>query len=292
MEGLLVDTMLFFDGRCGYDMGAFSQVYTRAYKRCATGESKVTLTGLGGEMYRNHSHSALPYTYFPEWLKAHIYYSSALFAMKDRRLHAQLSNTIINKINARLDQDYGGWVDHLALRRYYSELRMPESNGVNHNAHNQLSFYLTPFIEKEIISEAYQATPYLGFSGTYEASLIEKISPDLAAEQSHYGFPLTHEPFSYKARCFIRGIIPDAISNYRYFFDRKYRNRGALNLQRYLTAVSRCGYLRSVNELLNRSFPEIDWDELVRDNLASPTVTHVGTFLLEYQHKIIFNQEI
>jgi len=124
------------------------------------------------------------------WMDGNVYYPFAQEAIGNRSLFETMHEHRVSKIAQRLGWDQKGNVDFLWIRRYYSEIMMPEGDANNADAHNQLAFYHMSFIQPKIIWEGVNATPYIGIGGTYQGALIQKLWPELAAFLSHYGYPL------------------------------------------------------------------------------------------------------
>lgn len=282
LQKIIVDGLYYFDGRNSHNMGAFSEVYTRNYKLKSLGESTLTLNGLGGEIYRNYYQTTRQRFNFKEWMKNHVYYFLAQQVIPDATVRTTMHQLIMEKMTRRLDIDFSGNIDQLAMKRYYSEIRMPDCDGINHNAHNQVAFYLTPFIESCLIEEAYRAIPYIGFSGTFQAAMIADLDQQLAAMPSHYGFPLTAEPVSYRLKCLIKGLLPDRLWNTKRQFEIKYWSLGMPLFEARWEMHDRSAVLQEIFVALHDYFPDLDWRASLRDYAQGPTVIFIGSFLREF----------
>lgn len=286
IEEILKDGLYFFDGRCAYNMGAFSPVYTRKYKMSIVGDCRLTLNGLGGEMYRNYYMVARPFIHYKEWMKAHVYSQCIEMVFRNQEDFSKMHQYICGKMERELGISWRGWVSNFNLRRYYSELRMPDCDALNCNAHNQIAFYLTPFIERELLEQAYCGVRYIGISGEYQAEIIRQVDEELVTFPSHYGFNFSgHEPLKYKLYMFIRGWLPDVIWNARVRFVTK-RRKEARNLEYFRVVAAKCEYLRNAAAYAEALFPEVDFDELRKDYAMMPNTSYISVLLYEFRNRI------
>lgn len=286
IENILLDGLYFFDGRCAYNMGAFSPVYTREYKMSISGKCHLTLNGLGGEMYRNYYLTFRNKVDFKEWMKAKVYGANIQMIFKKAEDFEILHSYIIPKMEEHLGINLDGRVSNSNIRRYYSELRMPDCDALNCNAHNQIGFYLTPFIEKNLIQEAYKAIPYIGASGEYQAEMIRQADKLLAGFVSHYGFNFLYEPLKYKIYALVKGYLPDKLWNMRIKYLRIYGKAFTRDLQYFNRVKEKCYYLQQASEFIELLFPEINFGELRRDYAMMPNSTYISTLFYQFRERI------
>jgi hypothetical protein len=276
---ILDDGLYYYDGRNSAEMGAFSETYTRAYRAAVTQGFALGLSGLGGEIFRNYFFSSLPRLPFRTWMLKHVYYPCASLKFEP---YADMHLYVTRKMEEILNVDLSGWVDQYALRRYYGEIRMPESNGIVANAHNQLTFYIAPFGEYRNILKAYEATPYIGLSGAFEAAMILRCDPRLAAVDSSYGHPFTHFPFRARAYAAIKGLIPDAVwLAYDTFRIRKrgYQER----VDQFKRVCEQRPVMRECVEIMREAVPYLDIDLALRDARSLGNLVYVGYFLRTFE---------
>jgi len=281
LERILFDGLYYFDARNSHNMGAFSETYTRSYKQKTLKDNKVSLNGLGGEIYRNYYYTSQPRVNFKSWMEFHVFYPFAKFAIQKDKIWNEVYEHIVRKMEIRLQTNLKKPVDKLTRRRYYSDIRMPDCDGNNHNAHNQLAFYLTPFMEYQVVQSAYKATPYIGSTGTFEAGMIKKLDPTLAALESHYGFPLSNEPLKHKIYGILRGYLPDNFWVRRNTYRIKYRNLGERNYNQYQRLLH-FPIITKIEGILLDYFPEINWHMLMRANESMANSIYFGYFLLTF----------
>lgn len=284
---LLLEDLYFFDARCCYDMGAYSETYTGSYKKRVLGENRLSFNGLGGEIFRNYLITSKHHFNTLEWMKSHLYYYYAEEAINDPDLFHQVHSYMLSKLGKRLKTDINQQMSFFDSRRYYSEIRMPDCDGINHNAQNQIAFYLTPFIEPMVFTEALKATPYIGSHGKYQAELIRSLDPSLSSVKSHYGFSFDRIPFSYSMCSFAKGYIPYKVRNLRHRY-LKNRGQGQYLLQSYIMFKKRCDYINDIEEAFSDIFPHYNWQAAMCDNLQKPTTIFLASFLHEFSNKLLW----
>lgn len=287
IKEILKDGLYFFDGRCAYNMGAFSTIYTRKYKINVVGNNRLTLNGLGGEMYRNYYMVFRPLINVKEWMKAHIYCNRIEDVFNEKNIFEKMHHNISNKMTDELGFSWRGMVSNYKMRRYYSDLRMPDCDALNCNAHNQLEFYLTPFIEQSLIKEAYKGYKYIGLSGEYQSEIIRQLDSELSTYKSHYGFTFSaKEPLKYKIYMLIRGLLPDRLWNARVNIINKKKGNENNNLMYFQSVVEKCNYLKNASIFAERILPEINFDILRCDYAMMPNSTYVSILLYEFRDKL------
>ena len=282
LREILTDGLYYFDGRNSRDMGAFSETYTRAYKIRTLGNYRLSLNGQAGEIYRNYFHTSRKIFNFGHWMRHHAFFENIDNFMGSKKYYADTKNFIIDKINSRIEVKLDGNADLLTIRKYYGFVHVPDSETNINDAHNQLTFYLTPFIDISLINASLSIIPHIGISGRFETAMIKILDPEIAAVNSHYGFPFSQEPLSHKLKNWVKGYTPDSFFNWIVKYKMQYKNLGTIHLEEYLGMVKRSKIMREIDEALFDFYPNIDWHSITRDNTARRTVVFMGSFLREF----------
>lgn len=276
IESILKDGYYYFDGRCAYNMGAFSPTYTRKYKIDTMSGYSLTLNGLGGEVYRNYYMNIKPFVSAKQWMKANVYPNGVKYVIDHETFH-RIHKYICHKMRKGLNFRWGSFLTPFQIRRYYCEMRMPDCDALNCNADNQLEFYLTPFIERSMIEDAYKSRNHIGVSGEYQAEMIRKLDPLIASFNSHYGYSFDRrEPFKRKIYMIIRGIIPDSIWNYRNCMIAKNDLNENNNKLFFERVRSKSKFLRDATEYAEKLFPEINFEYLRTDYAMMPNSSYIS----------------
>ena len=286
-RAVIVDNLYFFDGRCIHDMGHCSETYTAQYRRRVLGDNRLSLHGLGGELFRNVYGTPPGRFDWDEWVDYAIFFPFAREACGSADAFAAMRRRRNEKIAGRLGADLSGVVDAHLTRCYYGLVRMPDCASNVSNAYNQVAFTLTPFIEPLAVREALKATPYIGCDGEYEAAMIRELAPRLAAVDSQYGHSFSSIPARYLLKARVTASIP-----LRWRVARR-RRLCAAGRQRTcregggVTAVAR-GYIGELEEVLHTAFPQSDWSLALCEDSQRRTSLFVASFLREFHHKLRF----
>jgi hypothetical protein len=278
-ERVLDDCLFYFDGRSSAEIGSYSETSTRGYQAQLARGYGFRLSGLGGEIYRNHYGTTRSSVSFFPWSKRHIYYPG----LGPDAANSELHRYIVNKLEARLKISLKDRCDFFALRRYYGEARLSESNGCVINAHNQLTFYATPFNEYRVILKAYEATPYIRLSGDFQAAMIRNLNPELSSVQSSYGYSFENVPLYVRAKELSKGMIPDA------YWLRYYEKRLSMGWrseleESYWDMVRKHPVMNQAHEALRVAAPWLEWQFALRDIRSIRTIVYLGYFFRTFAH--------
>ena len=282
VEDILTDGLYYFDGRNSHNMGAFSESYTRKYKIRTLEDYRLSLNGLGGEIFRNYYFSNKKRVNTKSWMDFHIYYPNAWFALNSPSLAHSVKKRKLNKISIFLGNSIFKTISFADIRRYYSEIRMPECDGINNNAHNQLVFYLTPFIENSIIQEAYKVAPFIGLTGRFEAGLIKKADSALASVRSRYGFAFSNIPFTHTLYGFLKSTIPPIFWVKRNNYRIKKKSLGIKYYYDYVKWIDENSVGREIDQAFKSYCPGYRLEYATRDNAHRATIVFLGSFFREF----------
>jgi len=285
INDILIDGLYFFDGRCSHNMGAFSETYTRKYKINVLGKNRLSWNGLGGEIYRNYYFTGFQKVNLRHWMNNHVYPPFASEVVGDKNWFEAMHQYRVKKIGEKIgDFTSNRKVKFIDLRKYYSKVRMPECDGNNNNAHNQLAFYHTPFFDPTIIREGINATPYIGYDGNYQAKLIEKIDSELASFQSHYGHSFSKFHMNYRLKYWTKSKIPNKIHHLRARYIDK--SKSGSFIPGFMEFIGANPMLLEIKKILSDSILQDRFEMAMIDYAQRPTTMFVGSFLLEFQNKL------
>jgi len=212
---ILNECMLFFDASSSRQRGAFHETYTRQYNEKVLAGCGCLFHGVGGELYRNHTHSMRWGTPVHAWFERHVIFPFAKEVIGDSDLYEAMFARMLEKVTTQLG-DEGGRTTHLHwLRRYYSEVRMMASDAHFVGAFNQMVHCHAPFLDAMVIAEGLGATPYIGNGSVYESELIVRLDSKLASIPTEYGFAPNNISVTEKTRALLRSVLPDALQTRR-----------------------------------------------------------------------------
>ncbi len=283
LKATIADNLYFFDGRCIHDMGAFSETYTADYRRRVLGPNRLSLHGLGGEIYRNDYCTPRGRFRFSDWQDACI-----LFPLARKAFGASLGAALDHrnkKIARRLGWSDCQWTDHQRVREYYGKVRMVDCASCVSNAYNQVAFMLTPYIERRCVIEALAATRHIGIDGAYEAALIRESSPALASVGSQYGFAFANIPLKHEVKCWLKGVVSFRIRQW---------NRERVSLRAAARSKDRPAQERrrssptveDLRKVLLDAMPHANWPAAMLCPTQMATSLYIGSFLKEFSDKL------
>lgn len=264
-DRIMEESVLFFDGRTSFAIGGCGEVYTADYRKQAIGNSPMTLTGVGGELFRNVFNLGWSRIRF-DWFMREKAFSVTMRKALDSDVLKDVESNIIQKTASRLKIKPSSWNGKEIAHRYYCEVVMPDGQGNVIDAYNQVSCCTAPFLEPSIIRQGYEGICYHGAGGDFEGKLIDMIDRGLASIDSTYGYPLNKRPNSARVKEFIRSYVPDRL--WQFLSDYAKGQKKTRRSRTYEDAVEICAKGSELEKALNNlfaMFPEIHFSYLLED---------------------------
>lgn len=286
LEKVINDNFIYFDGQNSFNMGAFAQNYTKWYKDKVMGNYKISLNGLGGEIFRNYYYTNHGNRNFKEFSKNWLFYRFANDYLPSGKFEL-FWNYFTKTLSERLNTSISGRVDLNLIRRFYSEINMPDGDAINNNAHNKFYYFLTPFIEPEVLKYGYKILPYLGNSTFFEGEMIYRLNKPLASIKSHYGVSGTNKiDFKARLKYYIYANAPEFANRIKFNIHKKKilrANEENLLLKHFENHAPET--IKAWN-LLKNKFPDIDYNLLEKDYYAQATALRLAENLYYFKNKI------
>lgn len=280
LEKTLKENLYFFDGRSARHLGALSETYTYWYRKESMGAADYSLNGLGGEIYRDSYFMGKRNLKWDEWAQRFLFFPLSEFAVGGEKTLKEISRHLKIKIENKLNTVFDK-ADIFKTHAHYGLMKMPECNGSLAQAYGKVSEFLFPFIEYNQITEALKATPYLSIGGSYQAKLITKISPEIAAVSSHYGFPFDKLSFKYLMWSYIKSTGP-AKTREALVKEKLMKKIYNTEVQKFLALTDKSPYLSKVKKVMLERFPDMNFDLMMSHNKHRRINLFLGTFLLEF----------
>lgn len=283
VDEILRKSILYFDGRSSFSIGGCGEVYTAQYRKDSTESTPFTLTGVGGELYRNIFDIGFEKIRFDHFMKTRVFSQSFMKAIPDYK-YREISESIISRSAARLGIDQQKRQSKTVAHRYYCEIMMPDGQGVALDAYNQVSCCVAPFIEPRIIAKGYEAVPFHHAGGEFEGKLIDSIDPGLAAIPSSYGYPIGNRPVKAKIKERLRTYIsPTAWGQLAGLKEKK----EAFNLESALDELCVNSLaLKEAYVLIKKLFPEIDFTQLLRTKEDIRKIQFVAMTIYSFKRRL------
>lgn len=275
---ILFENLYFFDGRTSFDIGGFSPTYCPGYRTQATDGCFLTMTGVGGEIFRNNFSVTRKRVRFESFLRDCVFNPHYLAAVDSQTVLKQTIDYHLKKAEALLGAKLRGKVDAIWLRRYYGEVMMPEGQGHVIDAYNTVSYCIAPYLEPSILQESYKGLPYLGSFGEYESEIIRALSSDLAHTISSYGYPFDAVPAKIRLKQWIRARIPGHV-----WMKLAALKGGGIGDTAYFSRVAtHCPELKAAAVQLEKEFPDMDIQEMMKGPSMTANLSYIA--LLSYMN--------
>lgn len=274
-EQVLTECLDFFDQRSSRQRGAFSETYTRKYNQKILEGYGFFFHGVGGEVYRNHTYSSYRRIHLRDWFERHVIFPFAREAINDDDLYEAMYKNMLQKISLRLGEKPGITVDIHWIRRYYSLVRVMDSDAIFPQTYSHLVPCHAPFLDAKIIREGLKATPYIGYGDEYEAALINRLSPSLGSIPTEHGFPPNRIPRKEQMKARLRTLTPDRIKSKR--IQKLLLSRSAhMPKTKVLLPLDT---VRDLKEIFYQSFPKGNFEMAMLDAVQRPTTLNTLAFL-------------
>lgn len=287
-EHIMLGCLYHFDGRSSRQRGAFHPTYTAEYRKKVLGNApKLGLNGVGGELYRNDTCTQQRGISLRGWFDLHVYFHLISETLSEREEFEGWHEHVLHKAGALLGDTPVKTTSFRWLRRYYSEVRGPNSDANIVHAQNQISFFHAPFLDVRLIAEGIAATHYMRPGPSYETNLISTIDPALASYPSTYGYPFDNIPFRQSAKDWVKSQIPEHILLHRIQSAKK----RAMKQQaaKFTAYASKAPFMLEIRDILRDSGVLANFTSAVSsDEEQRRTTLFFGAFLREFQDKLKF----
>jgi hypothetical protein len=289
LEKHLIDNWQYFDGRNSHNMGSLAPNYNSFYKKEIMANLKVSMNGIGGETYRNYYKIGWSFSRFMPFVENHLFYRfSKFFIPQDD--YKNVVEKFKQKVNKRLQLRLNKTISLKEIRRYYNEVRMPDGDANNNNAHNKYFNFLTPFIEPQIILSTNKIEKYLGVGGKFEGNLIASFNSELASIPTSYGKSANSIGFFKEMINQFKAFIPQQISRYRYDYVYK-KNKLDYNQTVFKNKlIQKSKFVNNYWENIEKLFPEVNWKAVNTDFASLANANMMAITLYEFRQKTNKNE--
>ena len=247
MSDNLSNALLFYDGHIRMHCFLTEEYNTPKHRLEIMGNKRLGMNGIGGEQYRNEEHmevSRWPMSYFIKYFLA---YHLGGTSFTDSRYEEEFFTYLKNKIVKRLGLDpKANHISRADVKRYMNEIYVTSLMSARTNAENQLTHFITPYVDRQLTLSAYHALPHLGISFAFQQAMIRKMDPQLAGVRSGYGYDFNEgEPLKKKLKYIVKELTPRNV--YQSKLDKAIDNKGNDEFNLFLEKFP---VLRSSVELL------------------------------------------
>ncbi|RYG19281.1 MAG: hypothetical protein EOO07_07140 [Chitinophagaceae bacterium] len=287
LQALILDNWTYFDGLSSYNMGSLTETYTRKYKEQVLGQDyNVALNGLGGEIYRNYFNLANKGFDYDLLAQNFFLYKFSEDLVGKEQLQTVIGN-LKEEINNRLGIEIKDTIHYKDVRRYVAEMRMVDGYACNHNAHNKISYFLTPFIEPEVYHAAYNIYPYTGITGTFEGKLIERFHPVLARSiPTQYGKSALHTSKKLWLTSFLKASTSQKMIRKKLDYQKNTPNFAAVNIAFKNHIATESEVFRKAWENMAEQIKYVNWDKIHYEFACMVNASMMAMTFYQFRDKI------
>jgi|GEM_PF-5540071 len=207
-EDQLLDCINFFDGQISNMMHLFGNEYSIKYrKELATEQHQVVLSGVGGEIYRNHNFNPLYACDLSDWIHYYVFSYPVYASITDPSVRKNLTQRLVEAISTKLTLDKPS-LNFQQTKEYYTKFFIPAWHGLRNSCENKYGYYFSPFVFPEIVENATRSHRFSKHGGALEAKMIELLNYQVAALTSSYGHNFVSTPWSLRLQQFLKSNLP------------------------------------------------------------------------------------
>jgi hypothetical protein len=279
------NSFLLFDGQARMHVQFFEEYNNSEFKRKVHKEYFLGISGIGGEIFRNHEGMVSKYWTMDKFIKYRLvknFLGDCFLSQKDEiAFFDKLESKITTILKIKNDRVY-----QKDIKKFYNLILVPYRLGIRNNAENRLFHFYSPFIDPSTVYQGFENIKYLGSSISFEKDLICKLNKQLANVQLDYGIK-PNEKISnrLKFKPYIRSIIPDKlyvsfrINNLRkphsYIFERNMNSKFLL-------------FKDAIKQVRELNLP-INIDALLSSPDTMPIIYNLGYFLIRFNSRNYFD---
>ena len=279
-EANLANAAPFSDMRVVHDYSWLSYFRTRTYREIVLQDGRFAMNGLAGELYRNHDNHLQGICDAREWVKARVMGPGVFSSVLPRTLEASIDHTLAKAAKV-LGEPVQNRITHRQTRRYFGEIFSVYGAAVRLNTDNQLAYSLSPFMDYPLRGASYRALPYLGLAGRFEAEMIRRLDPSVAAIASSYGRAFdSAEPAGRRIKYAARGLLPYRWQN-TLTPVRMHQRAGACPV--YGPLLQRQPLIRQAVELMRDPRFGFKWERVIQHDVLLQRVLSLGIMLIKNQ---------
>ena len=288
LNNILYENLLFFDGRTSHDIGGFSATYRAKYRLMATDGCQSTLSGIGGECFRNH------YSVKGNRMNAERFFTDKVFSrcFIDAIPHELFEKVMcyhLKKAEKVLQVKLRGKTDRLHLRRYYSEILMADGQGNVIDAYNTVSKCIAPFLDPHILQEAYRGIKYLGNCGEYESSIICELDPEIGeCINANNGYPFSHIPIKLRIKEAIRTFVSSRTWENLNWIRKK--NKHDQSNTYFFDVLSKSEKLSNAFNELKDKYPIVDFNKAIQGYAMDALIEYLALTIRKLKNEQKCNQ--
>jgi hypothetical protein len=280
------NSFLLFDGQVRMHVHFFEEYNNGDFKQKVHEEYSTGLSGIGGELFRNHDGMVSKYWTKDRFIKYYIvknFLGDCFLAKKDEE-------SFFNKLDKKLSKILNindDKVHHIDLKKFYNFILVPYRLGIRNNAENRLFHFYSPFIDPSTVYQGFENIEYLGSSISFEKDLICNLSQNLAQVELDYGIkPSDKVSARLRFKPYIKSLIPQKL--YVKLRINKLRAPNTYEFERDMKSKFVL-FQDAINHVQKLNLP-INIDILLSSPDSMPIVYNLGYFLMRLDKRNYFDE--
>lgn len=210
-QNLMESSMLQFDGRICSMMQYAKYEYTREYRNKVLKPGYCIVSGVGGEIYRNHNYFNPGLISLDLWIRYYLINHQVWESIKHEG-----REEFLEYLKSFLTREMGDLkkVNYFVSKRYYKDIWLRDWHGLRNSAENQYNYHLSPFADHTLANPSIFSSKHHKSLGKFEIDLIGEFCKPLLAIDSVYGFSFDNLPLKERIMESIKISIPVGLKFY------------------------------------------------------------------------------
>jgi hypothetical protein len=280
--GNLRSSFLFSDGHIRTNYYWIEQYNTLEHRKKVLDGKLLGLHGIGGEQYRGYGPLRGAGSNLKTWIRKVLITRTSGDCFCSKQAETELVQHLEEKINFLLELEPGSKLTGHTIKRYENEIYNPSNRGLNTNAENQASWFLSPFAEYSVSHNAYRVIPFLGNFLDFEMDMIHALDPGMAGVPTSYGFDLKRKtPLRYRENELLKNALPG-----NFYFWLKRRKWAGSNPATLASLLERFRQLSPIVDNVRELRLPVRLDHLFTVPDIFPLILEIGYFMEAFRDKI------
>jgi|GEM_PF-6024520 len=210
-----LDSFYLFDGQPRLHSYFFDDFNTVTFLRKLINENLVSVSGVGGEAYRNNRHFLFRKIRPKVFFRKHIIEDLIPGILQGKQLEkllTYLQKKFDNELVAAGIHHEDGYYNKMQVHFFLNEYQNNAYRLNRANGENQYVMQVAPYLDPKVLFGSYHSLPYHGISYGFQQEMLRKNDPALADIISGYGYTFKKgEPLKNKIRYLLKSMLPSRI---------------------------------------------------------------------------------
>lgn len=280
-EKNLKENLFWHDGHSPTEL--FESFRTKSYRIECLGTNRLSLSGGAGEIFKNRFFQKGNRLSFNHFIRARVLTPSGSYIISKKSYRDDLIESILHKASDLLDINGRKYINEHITKRYYSEIYCTTWYGYKISTENQLAFYLSPFMDYNIVQDSYKVIPYIGYDRKFCTELLMRMNKDIANMQSSYGYRFSKVPLSKTLKIIFRSHLPNSMEAVMGYYRTTLTKKSRKSFDSMYPEVKS---FRDSIEVLKEADIPIKWNEIRNFPREMTLTVNLGYLLNSFSQKI------